>query len=205
MITSESLRKLCPRLSLEDAAKHATALEAARRQSTVDSNRRLAHVMGQMFVECGAFGSLEEKFNYRPNRLDAVFSAVRGIEDAKALLAKGPEAVANRVYANRLGNGSEASGDGFRYRGSGYLQLTGKDNYEKFGRIVGVDIVSNPHLAREPASAARLAFEFWDANKCSALADAGDLEGITLKINGPAMLGLTERRAAVFKAMDVWR
>jgi putative chitinase len=204
MITTETLRQLCKRLPVEEAEKHAAALESARQQSTVNTPRRLTHLMGQLFVECGGFSKLEEGFNYRAERLDAIFKAVKGIEDAKALLKKGPEAVASRVYANRLGNGDEASGDGWKYRGSGYVQLTGKANYKKFGEIVGIDIVANPELARESVSAARLAFAFWDAKGCSALADAGDLEGITKKINGPAMLGLEERRQAVLRAMDVW-
>jgi putative chitinase len=204
MITAESLRTLCRQMSDEAAEKHAAALEKARQQSSVDTARRLAHLMGQLFVECGGFTKLEEGFNYRPERLDAVFKAVKGIDDAKALLAKGPQAVASRVYANRLGNGDEASGDGWNYRGSGYVQLTGRSNYEKFGSIVGIDIVSDPELARQPESAARLAFAFWDAKGCSPLADKGDLEGITRKINGPAMLGLAERREAVLRALDVW-
>src|SRR4051794_6282283 len=188
MITPDKLRQFCKQLQEEQAEKHAAALEAARQQSTVDTPRRLAHIMGQLFVECAGFARLEESFNYRPERLDAVFKAVKGIDDARALLDKGPEAVANRVYANRLGNGDEGSGDGWKYRGSGYVQLTGKNNYQKFGDIVGIDIVANPDMAREPETAARSAFAFWDAKGCSPMADLGDLEGITEKINGPAML-----------------
>jgi putative chitinase len=204
MITPDKLRQFCKNLPVEEAEKHAAALESARPKSTVSTPRRLAHLMGQLFVECGGFATLEESFNYRPERLDAVFKAVKGVDDAEALLSKGPEAVANRVYANRLGNGNEGSGDGWKYRGSGYVQLTGKTNYQKFGDLVGMDIVANPDMAREPETAARLAFAFWDAKGCSPMADSGDLEGITKKINGPAMLGLDERRKAVLKAIDIW-
>jgi putative chitinase len=148
---------------------------------------------------------MEENLNFKsPERLDAVFKAVKGIADAKALISKGPEAIGNRVYANRLGNGDEASGDGFRYRGSGYIQLTGRANYRKFGAIVNMDLENNPELAREPIGAARLAFAFWDATQCSPLADAGDLESITMNINGSAMQGLAERREATLRAMDIW-
>lgn len=205
MITTEKLRKFCSKLPVEEAEKHAAALEQARQQSTVDSPRRLAHFVGQLFVECGAFRRLEESFAYKPERLDLVFKAVKGIDDAKKLLAQGPEAVANRVYANRNGNGDEQSGDGWKYRGSGYIQLTGRGNFEKFGEIVGIDIVKTPDLARQPETAAKLAFAFWDAKGLSPLADAGDLEGITKKINGPAMLGLADRREAVLKAMAIWK
>ena len=151
--------------------------------------------MGQVLIETGGFGFLEENLNYKdPNGLDSVFSAVHGTDDAKSLIAEGPEAIANRVYANRLGNGDERSGDGWRYRGSGYKQLTGRANFRAIGAIVGLELEAQPELAREPVTAARVAFAYWDACQCSPLADAGDLDAITEKVNGPAKLGLRERR-----------
>jgi putative chitinase len=162
--------------------------------------------MGQIFVETNGFRSMVENLNYKnPERLDGIFSAVRGIEDARALIARGPEAIANRAYANRLGNGNEASGDGWKYRGSGYKQLTGRNNYRDIGKIVSLDLENDPALAREPDSAASIAFAFWDARGCSPLADLGDVEGVTEKINGPAKLGLQERRDATFRAMGIWK
>lgn len=203
MITAETLSRFAP--SIDKAEEHAAALERARIASSVSTPRRLCHFMGQVFVETAGFTAMEENLNYRnPQRLDAVFSAVRGLEDAKALIARGPQAIANRVYANRLGNGNEASGDGWRYRGSGYKQLTGRANYRAIGVIVGMDLEGQPDLSRDVANAARVAFAFWDANDCSPLADAGNLEGITEKVNGPAKLGLAERRSATLRAMDVW-
>jgi putative chitinase len=181
MITADSLRQFAPRVV--DAEAYAGALENARQQSTVNTPRRLAHFLGQVFVESAGFTVMEENLNYRnPERLDAVFSAVKGVDDAKALIAKGPQAIANRVYANRLGNGDEASGDGWRYRGSGIIQLT----------------------VRETVSATQVAFAYWDATGCSPLADAGDLEGITRNVNGPAMQGLADRREATLRAIDIW-
>jgi putative chitinase len=203
MITAELLSKFAPRIS--NAGAHAEALEQARLASSVSTARRLCHFMGQVFVETAGFTVMEENLNYRnPERLDAVFSAVRGSADAKALIARGPEAIANRVYANRLGNGNEASGDGWRYRGSGYKQLTGRNNYRTIGVIVGMDLEGQPELARDPIGASKVAFAFWEASKCSPLADAGDLETITARINGPAKLGLAERREATLRAMDIW-
>jgi putative chitinase len=203
MITAATLLKFAPRIG--DAAMHATALEAARQTSTVNTPRRLCHFMGQVFVETAGFTVLEENLHYtKPDRLDAIFSAVKGTADAQALIAKGAQAIANRVYANRLGNGNEASGDGWRYRGSGYKQLTGRDNFRTIGAIVKLDLEGQPDQARDPKVAAQVAFAYWDACKCSPLADAGDIEGITEKVNGPARLGLAERRAAMLAAMDIW-
>ena len=204
MITAETLRKFAPKI--KDPEIHATALEEARLNSSVTTARRLCHFMGQIFVETGGFASMVENLNYtKPDRLDALFSAVKGIEDARALIKLGPQAIANRVYANRLGNGNEASGDGWQYRGSGYKQLTGRSNYREIGKLVGIDIEANPELAREPAAAARVAFAFWDARNCSPLADAGDVEGVTAKVNGPAKLALADRRAATLKALSIWK
>ncbi|KDB52036.1 hypothetical protein X805_24060 [Sphaerotilus natans subsp. natans DSM 6575] len=203
MITVEKFKQFAPKASR--AAEHAAALEMARRASSVTTPRRLAHFMGQAFVETQGFLHLEENLSYRtPDRLDAVFSAVRGLDDATQLIAKGPQAIANRVYGGRLGNGPEHTGDGWRFRGSGYCHLTGKENFERFGRIAGVDIVSNPDLARQPAAAANLAFRYWEATGCSQMADRGDVEGITRAWNGPARLGLAERRDAALRALSIW-
>jgi len=203
MITADTLRKFAPKIA--NAEVHAAALENARKESSVSTPRRLCHFMGQVFVETGGFTVLEENLRYKnPERLDMVFSAVKGTADAQALIAKGPEAIANRVYAKRLGNGDEASGDGWRYRGSGYKQLTGRSNFRAIGAIVKMDLEGKPELAREPAAAAQVGFAFWDARECSPLADAGDLEAITEKVNGPAKLGLAERREATLRAMEIW-
>jgi putative chitinase len=159
MITPETLRTFAP--TSPDPDRHAAALEDARFGSSVNTPRRLCHFIGQVFVETRGFGTMEEDLDYRnPVRLDTVFSAVRGARDARVLIARGPQAIANRVYANRLGNGDEASGDGWRYRGSGYKQLTGRSNYREIGAIVGLDLEAQPELARDPANAARIAFAF---------------------------------------------
>ncbi len=203
MITADVLRRYALKIKTPDV--HAAALEAARKDSSVTTSRRLCHFLGQIFVETSGLTTLEENLRYRdPARLDMIFSAVKGIADAEALIRLGPEAIANRVYANRNGNGDEASGDGWRYRGSGYKQLTGRRNFRDIGRIVGIDIETNPEMARDPVAAARIAFAYWDACKCSPLADAGDVEAITEKVNGPARLGLVERRAATLRAIGFW-
>jgi putative chitinase len=204
MITVDTLLKFAP--SIKNADVHAQALEQARLRSSVTTPRRLCHFMGQVFVETGGFTAMVENLNYRdPARLDAIFSAVRGLDDARALIKGGPEAIANRVYANRLGNGNEASGDGWLYRGSGYKQLTGRSNYRAIGELIDMGLEGRPELARTPETAARVAFAFWESRGCSPLADNGDVEGVTERVNGPAMLGLAERRRATLSAMDIWK
>lgn len=204
MITLEKFKRFAPKA--KDPEAHAAALEEARVASSVTTARRLCHFMGQIYVETGGFTGMVENMNYRdPNRLDALFSAVRGTADARALIKRGPEAIANRVYANRLGNGDEASGDGWKYRGSGYKQLTGKSNYAKIGKLTGADLVAEPHLARELPTAAHVAFGYWDACGCSALADAGDVEGVTAKVNGPAKVALADRREATNRALGIFK
>jgi len=203
MITADKLLKFAP--NIKDAAGHAAALEAARVESTVNNPRRLCAFLGQISVETGGFALMEENMNYRnPERLDALFSKVKGTEDAKALIARGPQAIANRVYGGRLGNGDEASGDGWHYRGSGYKQLTGRSNYREMGKLIGLDLENNPDWVRVNPTAAKVAFAFWDTKKCSALADVGDIEGVTERVNGPAKLALPERRAATARALEIW-
>jgi putative chitinase len=203
MITIEKFKRFAA--STADADLHAVVLEAARANSTVQTPRRLAHFLGQCYVETCGFTDLVEDLRYRtPERLDGIFSQVVGKDDALALIRRGPEAIANRVYGNRLGNGNEASGDGWRYRGSGYCHLTGKYNYLALGKKIGVDLVGNPDMARDPVKAAQIAFKFWDATGCSALADAGDVGMITERWNGEARTALKERRIAVGHAILLW-
>lgn len=204
MITTATLKRFAPMCSQPQV--HAAALEAARLKSQVNTPARLAHLMGQIAHETTGLTAMVENMNWRdPERLDKFFTAVRGVDDAKALIVQGPAAIANRVYGGRLGNGPEASGDGWRYRGSGYLQLTGRANYADIGRLVGLDLVGHPEWVRDPASAARVALQFWDARGCNELADVGDVRGITRLINGPALAGLDDRDAKTIKALEVWR
>ncbi len=109
-------------------------------------------------------------------------------------IAGKPEAIALLVYSNRMGNGPAETGEAAKFIGRGLKQLTGKDNYARCGAALGLDLVNNPDLLLEPMPAARSAGWFWKANNLSAFADAGDIKGMTKKING-GYIGLEARQA----------
>jgi putative chitinase len=137
-------------------------------------------------------------------RLDRLFSAVRGPAEARRLIARGPQAIANVVYAGRLGNGDAASGDGWRYRGRGFLMITGRGNYRELGALTGLELEDDPAQLGRPRPAAEAAARFWAARAINAAADADDLEAVTRLVNGPALAGLADRRAWLEKARAVW-
>lgn len=160
---------------------------------------RWAHLVGQLRHESQGFTRLEENLRYSPERLLKVFGARRvagSLDEAARLCKAGPKAIANRVYANMLGNGDEASGDGWRYRGGGLIQTTGRLNYVAAGLA--------PEEVRTPDGAVLAAERFLTKNGVWALMDANDVEGVTRKINGPRMLGLDERRNFTRAALEAF-
>lgn len=171
----------------------AGALRDALRPVGVHSLLRLAMFLAQTGHETLGYTRFVERFSYSAERLDAVFSAVRGIEQAKLLVAAGPEAIANAVYANRLGNGDAKSGDGWRFRGRGPIQITGRANYAAFGRTVGITAEEAAGWLQTPEGGARAAAWFWQVNGLNAAADAGSVDRATAIIN-PGLAGLADRR-----------
>jgi putative chitinase len=190
----------------EDRAIEATAaLNNAIEIANLNTHRRLRHFMAQLAHESNGFVRLVENLNYRdPERLDDMFRAVRGRADAMELIRRGPVAIGNRVYANRLGNGDEASGDGYKYRGRGYIMLTGKDNYAEAEKWCGLPLVKEPGLAGRSREAAIIAAKFWNWRNINDEADEGDLAGVTRLVNGPALAGLEDRKAWLLRASKVW-
>ncbi len=108
-------------------------------------------------------------------------------------MARQPQQIANHVYADRLGNGPPETGDGWRYRGRGLIQITWRDNYDRSGHALGLDLILNPERLEEPYYAALSAAEWWHRRGCNALADTGDLEAVTRRVNG-GLTGLADRR-----------
>lgn len=170
-------------------------LSIAAERFHINTPARLAAWVSQCAHESGGFIRLEEGLFYRQaERIRAMFpSRVHSLADAAQLIGK-PEALANRVYCNRLGNGDESSGDGWRYRGRGLIQLTGRANYMAAEAAIGQPYKSDPELLTQPLHAAVTAGWFFAAGGCLPLADASNIEAITRVINGPALAGLADRR-----------
>jgi putative chitinase len=164
------------------------------RSNGLTTAKRVAHFMAQIEHESGLKLVRENLFYTTPERVAQMFRSPfdldkdrkidpEEIEFAKQYL-KNPVKLANYVYSNRNGNGSEASGDGYKYRAGGYIGTTGKAQYQALTNATGIDFVSNPDLILEEANAMISALYFWKKNKLNALADKDDAKGITRIING---------------------
>ena len=154
--------------------------------------RQQAAFIGQCGHECGNFRILEENLNYRAETLMRIWPKRFPTLEIANQYARQPKKIANMVYANRMGNRDEASGDGYRFRGRGCIQLTGSANYFHAGKALGVDFIMEPDLVATPQYAALTAGFFWHTQKLNALADTGNNLAITKKING-GTIGLNDR------------
>ena len=180
--------------------------------------QRVAAFIAQTSHESGGYTMLSENLNYKaatlaacwPNRFAVMGPDKKPKKDEKGKLiptavansiAGKPELIANMVYSSRMGNGPAESGEGWKYRGRGLKQLTGKDNYARCGHDLGLDLIGNPDLLLEPMAAARSAGWFWKTNNLSTFADNNDIKGMTKKING-GYIGLEARQALYDKVMQ---
>lgn len=190
VITPALLKKTLPLCA--DPNGWAPALDAACQKYGITSSARVASFLAQTGYESGQFNKLTENLNYSTaGRLVKVWPKRFPTEAVAAPYVNNPQKLANCVYANRLGNGAPESGDGFRYRGRGIIQITGKSNYVAATLALDVDLVQNPDLLLQPPSAALSAAWFWSTHGLNALADDqtgdNDLEDfteITKRING---------------------
>lgn len=161
-----------------------------------------ASFIGQCGHECGNFGILEENLNYRAETLMKLWKARFPTIEIANEYARNPKKIANKVYANRMGNRDEASGDGYRFRGRGCIQLTGHANYFHAGQACGEDFVMQPDLVATPRYAAMTAGWFWDTHKLNQYADRQDFLMMTKKING-GTIGLDDRIKHINHALDI--
>jgi putative chitinase len=201
MVTSEQLRQLHIEPSLADAFN-----ETFERFNIVTPAQQASWI-GQCGHECGNFRIMEENLNYRAPTLLKLFpqtpKRVWGFTpETAAAYEKQPQRIANRIYGNRMGNRDEASGDGFRFRGSGFLQLTGMNNFFHAGQALGVDFIMQPELVRTPMYAAQTAGWFWQTHRLNQYADSGDILTMTMRING-GTIGLEDRKKHIEHALHV--
>jgi putative chitinase len=181
----------------------------------IDTPQRIAAFLAQCGHESADFTRLVENLNYSAQGLAntwARYSASGRLGGPPNSLARRlerqPEAIANNVYANRLGNGDEASGDGWRYRGRALIQITGLDNVRAASKALNVDYVSNPDWLELPVNAARVSAWWWDANRVNAVADVADWLGVSRAVNLGSHRstgtphGLDDRNARTYAALD---
>ena len=160
----------------------------------ITNNLRLAHFLAQCGHESGGFKAVSENVNYSAAGLKGIFGKYFPGNLAESY-ARQPQKIASRVYGGRMGNGPEESGDGYKYRGRGYIQLTGKNNYTNFAKFIGEDTVNNPDLVATKYPLASAAF-FFDSNKlwsiCDKGADNATVTAVTKRVNG-GTIGLADR------------
>ena len=168
------------------------ALNDTFAQFGIVTPRQQAAFIGQCGHECGNFKILEENLNYRAETLMKLWPKRFPTLEIANQYARNPKKTANKVYADRMGNRDEASGDGYRFRGRGCIQLTGHSNYYHAGQALGVDFVKEPDLVATPKYAALTAGWFWSTHGCNEVAEAQNWTALTKKING-GTIGLQDR------------
>jgi putative chitinase len=201
MVNAEQLRQLKIDTALVDPFN-----ETFERFGIVTPAQQASWI-GQCGHECGNFRIMEENLNYRAPTLLKLFpqnpKRVWGFTpETAAAYERQPQRIANRIYGNRMGNRDEASGDGFRFRGSGFLQLTGMNNFYHAGQALGVDFIMQPELVRTPMYAAQTAGWFWQTHRLNQYADSGDILTMTKRING-GTIGLEDRKKHIEHALHV--
>jgi putative chitinase len=163
----------------------------------VNTPLRIANFMAQIEHESG-LKPISENFNYSATGLSTTFKKYFPTPALANAYQRQPEKIANKVYANRMGNGNEASGQGFLFRGRGFLQITGKNNYLMLSKDARIDCFQNPDILLEEANAMIATLWFWGKNKLNDLADLDNIEAVTKKING-GFNGLAERKKLLIK------
>lgn len=196
-ITSETLRKIYP-LS-KNINRYLGALNMSMQECGIDTVDRVRAFLAQVGHESSQLNNIEENLNYSAQGLRKIFPKYFPTQKEAFAFARNPERLANRVYANRMGNGSEESGDGWTFRGRGLIQITGRDNYSYMSSLMGKDLTIWPDALLLPLDACRSAALWWKANGLNALADklsgSGErktFEAITKRVNG-GLNGIDDR------------
>lgn len=201
-ITAEQLRQIVPTLSDSKCREYLPYLLKIMSEFEINTPLRVATFIAQTAHESGGYITLIENLNYSAQRLLQVFP--RKFTQATAInYDRQPQKIANYLYANKIGNGDETSGDGWRYKGRGVVQVTGRGNYKACGVELGLDLIAFPELLEQSLNAFRSAGWYWKSRNCNSFADRGDFIGLTKAING-GLNGLDDRKAYYARAKSVF-
>jgi len=178
------------------------ALEEILPDYEINTPARVAAFLGQTAHESGGYRALRENLNYSAEGLNKLFKKYFPTVESAIPYARQPEKIANKIYSNRMGNGNEASGDGFKYRGRGLIQLTGKSNYTWFSDSIEESLDETIKFLETYEGAVQSACWFWESNNLNKWADAGDIKQMTKVING-GYIGLEDRIHHIEHAIHV--
>jgi len=194
MITLELLTALCPKTKTSILESYIEPLNTVTEYYEMTENiKRVAGFLAQLAHESGGFNAVIENLNYSKEGLRKVFPKYFPTDELAAQYARQPQKIANRVYANRMKNGDENSGDGWKFRGRGLIQLTGRDNYTKFAEALDMTIEDAIEYLETPNGAVASAGWFWDNNNLNQYCDNNDFITLTKRING-GTIGLADRQ-----------
>lgn len=168
----------------------------------INTPLRISHFLAQIFHESGYLKALKENLNYSAQGLTKTFKKYFINEAAALPYARNQEKIANKVYANRMGNGPESSGDGWKYRGRGVIMITGKDNYTTLSKDTGIDFVKKPQLLEQMDYAIMSGGWYWNKNNLNTIADKDDILTITKRING-GTIGIESRKEILQKIKKI--
>ena len=200
-VTLELLQHMCPKTKKEILQGYVEPLNTVAEYYEMTANpARLAGFLAQTGHESGGFNFIKENLNYSAKGLQGIFKKYFPTEDLAKQYERQPEKIANRVYANRMGNGPEESGDGYRFCGRGLIQLTGRQNYTKLAEDLGISVEETAKYLETPNGAVSSAGWFWDNNNLNQYCDSGDFVTLTKRING-GTIGLADRQHHFDEAM----
>jgi putative chitinase len=203
-VTAATLKALAPAITDARAADYAPALDQAMTAKGITTPLRAAHFLAQLAHESAGFKALVENLNYKAETLVKVFpKRVGTLANAQSLVAQGPAAIAEAIYGNRADLGNVNPGDGYKYRGRGFIMITGRTNYTRYALLTAADLVNEPEGLELATIAALASAAFWSTNNLNTLADADDILGITKVVNGGTN-GLDDRKNWLARAKTVW-
>jgi putative chitinase len=201
-LTLEHLQACLPDAKVSDLEKYIDGINETFEHFEINTPERMAMFLAQCAHESANFSTTKENLNYSAKGLMGTFKKYFPDEATAKAYERKPEKIANKVYANRMGNGPEKSGEGYKYCGRGLIQLTGKDNYTNCGHVLDIDLLEKPDQVANNPVAVLSAGWFWDTRKLNTWADKKDVTTVTKKING-GDIGLADRKKHFSHILEV--